>query len=138
MKKVTISIIVILVICVSSASIAASMFNTTNKLHEAAPIETKILVRPGAMKVDVFIGAFEKPGLTIQLCNANGKVLAQKRIGNSDKTTGVRFNMSELKDGNYHVVILRGKNKQVHTVELKTFFPEPSFYRVLSLKEKTL
>lgn len=121
MKKVIASLTLALAIGMFSESFAG------NKPASGDSFATKVFVRDGSTKLDIFVESTENDPLMITFQDAEGRILAKEQVRNSK--SGVRFDISDLKDGTYQVEITDGDTKQVESFELKS-----SFQRSLTLQ----
>lgn len=126
MKKILFSLAIVLAIGISSESFANHTFTSATQLKDSDPIRAQVRVRSESMKLDVFVEPAENDQVKISLLDAEGRTLATKRVRNSDSVGGIRFDVSDLKDGIYQVEITDGTTRQVEDVVLATFQPQRS------------
>ena len=126
MKKILFSLAMILAIGISSESFANHTFTSTLKSEDGDPFRAQVLVRSESMKLDVFVEPAENEHVKISLLDAEGRTLATKRVHDSENVGGIRFDVSNLKDGIYQVEITDGTTRQVESVALATFQPQRS------------
>ncbi|SEI54806.1 hypothetical protein SAMN05216327_102387 [Dyadobacter sp. SG02] len=81
-------------------------------------------------KIDVSVIKSEKE-VSVNVVDQFGHTLASKTIKKSESATRTRFDLSQLPDGPYKVVLIDGKDKEVKTIELNTQAVEAQ--RVVSL-----
>jgi hypothetical protein len=81
-------------------------------------------------KIDVSVVKADKE-VSVNVVDQFGHTLASKTIKKSDSATRTRFDLSQLPDGPYKVVLIDGKDKAVKTIELNTQAVEAQ--RVVSL-----
>lgn len=82
----------------------------------------------GTIDVNVLKGEI---AVSLNLVDQTGRTLASKSIKKSDNATRTRFDLSQLPDGAYKVVLIDGKHKEVKAIELNTQAVEA--HRVVSL-----
>lgn len=123
MKKTLFPLIVILLVSVSSVSFA----NNPATSVEDPTFQSRIILRPESMKLDVYAETVEKGHLKISLLDEEGRLISTQRVNKTIK--GIRFDIAKLQDGIYQIKITDGATKQVENVELKT-----SLQRSLSLQ----
>jgi len=70
-------------------------------------------------KIDVTIKKSEGKNMIIRLTDQTGKTLASVTVKN-DEDTRTRFDLSNLTDGDYEVVITDGTNKFIKPITLDT------------------
>lgn len=70
-------------------------------------------------KIDVTIKKSEGKNMQIRLTDQTGKTLASVTVKN-DEDTRTRFDLSNLTDGEYEVVITDGTNKVIKPITLNT------------------
>jgi len=127
MKKIIASLTLALAVGMFSQSFASSgpVSNTTPEDDNI--FQTKIFIRSGNTMLDVFVEPTEDASLFIKFRDAEGRVLAKEQINGSKN--GVRFDISDLEDGDYRVEISDGDTKQVESFKLTS-----SFQRSLTLQ----
>ncbi|MGN7886213.1 hypothetical protein ACN9ML_01925 [Dyadobacter endophyticus] len=81
-------------------------------------------------KIEVNVVKAEKQVL-VNIVDQLGYTLASKTIEKDDAATRTRFDLSELPDGTYKVVLIDGKHKEVKSIELNTRSVEAQ--RIVSL-----
>lgn len=123
MKKTLFPLIVTLLVSVSSVSFA----NNPATSVEDPTFQSRIILRPESMKLDVYAETVEKGHLKISLLDEEGRLISTQRVNKTIK--GIRFDIAKLQDGIYQIKITDGATKQVENVELKT-----SLQRSLSLQ----
>lgn len=122
MKKIFVSLMIVLTLGVSSVSFASNKLTSATKPESGDTFQAKVYVRSEIMKLDVFVEPAENANLIIRFLDSKGRTLATERVSNSKNASGVRFDVSDLKDGTYQVEITNGTAKQVEKVELETNF----------------
>ncbi|CAN5543264.1 hypothetical protein BH23BAC1_BH23BAC1_45770 [soil metagenome] len=118
MKKVFVSLMMILALGVSSESFASS--NVTTNPESEDSLQAQVYIRSDSMKIDVFVEPTENANLIIRIIDSKGRTIARESVKNNDEQYGVRFDVSGLKDGNYQVEIRNGSSILVENVELQT------------------
>lgn len=73
----------------------------------------------------------EQKAVSLNVIDQTGRTLASKSIKKSDNATRTRFDLSQLPDGSYKVVLIDGDHKEVKSIELNTQTEEA--HRVVSL-----
>ena len=106
------------------AALSAMTF-IANATDTVAPTKSKtfevaIYQSINTMKMNVMIDKEAGKDLLIELKNKNGDILASERVGKNDKTYHAKFDMSELEDGKYTFVFIKGNEKVTKEVELST------------------
>lgn len=81
-------------------------------------------------KIEVNVIKAEKE-VSVNIIDQLGYTLASKTIEKDDAATRTRFDLSELPDGTYKVVLIDGKHKEVKSIELNTRSVEAQ--RIVSL-----
>lgn len=129
MKKILVSLMIALTVGASSVSSASNKITSATKSEGGDSFQAKVFVRSESMKLDVFVEPAENATLMIRFLDSKGRTLATKRVSNSENVSGVRFDVSDLKDGTYQVEITKGTARQVVKVELETNFqPQRSLF----------
>jgi hypothetical protein len=126
MKTLFASLIIALTVSASSLTFARSSSDTL-------PLETSVVVRSQAMKIDVITPAGIQENIVIRLKDADGRTLIKKFVEQSEKASLSRFDLSNLADGVYKVEISDGTNKQVKEFTIHTTFPTVAVQRTVSL-----
>ena len=70
-------------------------------------------------KIEVNVIKAEKE-VSVNVLDQFGHTLASKTIDKDDAATRTRFDLSQLPDGSYKVVLIDGKHKEVKNIELNT------------------
>lgn len=129
MKTLIASVLLTCSLALSSNGFAKSETGTTHAIGEDT--KTRFWVASTANgKIDVSVIKAEKE-VSVNVVDQFGHTLASKTIKKSDNATRTRFDLSQLPDGPYKVVLIDGKNKEVRTIELNTQAVEAQ--RVVSL-----
>ncbi|WP_128547844.1 hypothetical protein [Larkinella soli] len=76
-----------------------------------------------AAKLNVMVAKEKGTQVSVQLLGENGQVLAIQRLSKHDTSVRTRFDLSELEDGKYTVVVTDGSSKTVKEVNLQTKRP---------------
>lgn len=74
-------------------------------------------------KVDVIVHPTESAKIIIRIKDSFGHSIATKTLSEVESGTRVRFDLSQLEDGLYHLSVWDGKNNQKQDIELKTVPP---------------
>ncbi|MBD2753277.1 hypothetical protein [Spirosoma validum] len=115
MKTLITSLLFALAIAGSSISFAQD----GNALADLTPI-TQTTVRPVLNgKVDVVVGKTDS-NLLIEVVDQQGRTLANKSINKQVVPSRIRFDLRELPDGVYELVITEGNTRQVSDIVLNT------------------
>ncbi|MEM9673159.1 MAG: hypothetical protein ACFB15_08365 [Cyclobacteriaceae bacterium] len=114
MKKVIASLTLALAVGILSPSFAA----TEPTAVSDDSFQIKFFVRSQNTSLDVFVERTDGTLLLVKFRDASGRVLAKGKI--ADDQGGVRFDMSNLKDGIYQVEVTDGDTKQIESFELKS------------------
>lgn len=77
-------------------------------------------------KVDVIVQSAESSKIVIRIKDSSGHNIASKTLSGVESGTRVRFDLSQLADGLYHVRVWDGENSQEKGIELKTAAPTPA------------
>lgn len=129
MKTLVTSLLVALSVAVSSISFAQAGKPVTN-MSDSTP-KTQTAIRPVKDgNVDVVIGKTDG-NLLIQITDQQGRTLASKPIYKQELTSRIRFNLNELPDGVYELVITEGTNRQVQDIFLNTHTSDT--YRTITM-----
>ena len=123
MKTLIASVIISLIAGISSASFAQTS-NSGSFKSTVAEQNSFVIYTLSTGKIDVAIEKPEGEKLLIQVVDADGLTLASKVIGKNSPVTRTRFDMNDLPDGVYHVVVTEGSEKQVKDVVLNTTFSD--------------
>ena len=118
MKRLISSLVIAAAVAMSSASFAQNN-HTFGVSKETSDVnfEVKSIVEG---KIDVTVMKNKGESLSIKLTDTNGNTLATKALDKNDPASRVRFNMNELPNGIYHVVITEGTFKETKEVILDT------------------
>jgi hypothetical protein len=130
--KMYVASIVIALTCVSTLSLANNPSSSPETGN--ASVQAAVVVRPEALKLDVLVGPNPNAAVMVHFMDERGSTLATRRLSKRDNPTRVRFDLSELADGQYTVRITDGSMIKTRQVELNTQFPTPSMYRTVSLQ----
>lgn len=118
MKKFISSVLVALALSASTVTFA-------NSDKEKAVASYQVGMYPSAevAKLNVVVAKEKGVALDVVLMNNNGLILATHRLSKNETTTRTRFDLSELQDGNYKVVVSDGSSKVIKEVNLLTKKP---------------
>lgn len=118
MKTLISSLVIAAAVAMSSASFAQSNHTfSVSKETKDVNFEVKSIVEG---KIDVTVMKNKGESLSIKLTDTNGNTLATKALDKNDPASRVRFNLNELPNGIYHVVITEGTFKETKEVILDT------------------
>ena len=111
----------VLVAFALSALPSFATYNSNNITTVAQDTEIKFWVVSGADgKIDVNVIKSEIKNLSIALIDRTGHTLATSNISSDSAATRTRFDLNALPDGEYRVILIDGKTRQVKTIELTT------------------
>lgn len=129
MKTLIASMLLTCSLALSSTGYAQSETAASNAI--AGETQTRFWVVPtGNGTIDVKVIKDEK-AVSLNVIDELGRTLASKSIKKSDNATSTRFDLSQLPDGSYKVVLIDGKHKEIKTIELNTQTTEAQ--RIVSL-----
>jgi hypothetical protein len=118
MKTLVTSLVIAATVALSSASFAQNK-NTFSVSKEMKDVQFQVnSIMQG--KIDVTVLKNKGESLSVKLTDTNGNTLAVKSLDKNDPTSRVRFNMNELPNGIYHVVVTEGAFKETKEVILDT------------------
>ncbi|KAA0988659.1 hypothetical protein [Dyadobacter aurulentus] len=103
----------------SSPSFAANTFDHSATSVENPEIRFWVVTGENG-KIDVNVIKSEIRNLSITLTDKSGHTLATSDISADSAATRTRFDLNALPDGEYQVILIDGKTKQVKTIELNT------------------
>jgi hypothetical protein len=129
MKTLIASVLLTASLALSSTGYAKS--GTVPSNLRAEEVETRFWVvttTNGKIEVNVIKAGKE---VSVNVIDQFGHTLASKTIEKDDAATRTRFDLSQLPDGAYKVVLIDGKHKEVKNIELNTRSVEAQ--RVVSL-----
>lgn len=95
----------------------------------------KVAVYPSTTtpsKLNVMVEREPGKAMNIYLRNADGYILATQYVSKKEGNFWLKFDLSDLQDGNYRVELVSGNDRSVHQVELSTKTAES--IRTLALK----
>lgn len=129
MKTLIASVLLTCSLALSSTGFAKSETSVSNSIGDGT--ETRFwVVSTGNGTIAVNVLKAEK-AVSLNLVDQTGRTLASKSIKKSDNATRTKFDLSQLPDGSYKVVLIDGKHKEAKTIELNTQTEEA--HRVVSL-----
>jgi hypothetical protein len=120
MKKIIASLTLALAVGMFSQSFASGDPALSTSLEDDNTFQTKVFVRSEGTALDVFVEPTKNTPLIISFRDADGRVLAKEQVSDSKK--GVRFDISDLENGSYHVEVTDGDTKQIESLELRSSF----------------
>ncbi|MFC5409036.1 T9SS type A sorting domain-containing protein [Larkinella bovis] len=118
MKTFISSVLVALAVSASTVT-----FANADKEKKAATYQVGMYPSAEAAKVNVMVAKEKGTALDVLLIDTNGTILATQRLGKNETTTRTRFDLSDLQDGSYKVVVSDGASKIVKEVNLQTKKP---------------
>ncbi|GAB3893162.1 hypothetical protein GCM10028803_07000 [Larkinella knui] len=128
MKKFIFSVFVALAVSASTVTFA----NTDNE-KAAGSYQVGMYPSLEAAKVNVLVAKEKGSFLNVQLLDAKGLVLATHRLNKNETATRTRFDLSQLEDGTYKIVVGDGASQVIKEVNLQTKTPvQPE--RLISLR----
>jgi xanthine/uracil permease len=132
MKNLFAAILVALTVSTASVSFAAT---TTTDNPQTAGVATPAVTfaQIEKSKLDVTVVNITDEPVIVRLFDSFGKNIASKNISKSETGTRVRFDLSSLADGVYHVKATTGKDTQVQRFELKTTAPAITTYKDVAI-----
>ncbi|GAB3334469.1 hypothetical protein GCM10027299_42710 [Larkinella ripae] len=106
-------------------AVSASTVTFANSDNEKAAAAYQVGMYPSAeaAKVNVTVAKEKGTSLDVLLLDGSGTVLATHHLNKSETTSRTRFDLSELQDGSYKVVVSDGSSKIVKEVNLQTKKP---------------
>lgn len=129
MKTLIASVLLTASLALSSTGYATS--GTAISSPGTEEVETRFwVVTTTNGKIEVNVIKAEKE-VSVNVIDQFGRTLASKTIEKDDAATRTRFDLSQLPDGAYKVVLIDGKHKEVKNIELNTRSVEAQ--RIVSL-----
>jgi hypothetical protein len=128
MKTLFASLLIAFTVGTSSITLAAGHPSAPGS--DPQPVQAVVIPKLKGMKLDVIVDANEHSAVTVRFLNDQGGILVKRRISKSDTPTLLRFDLSQLADGQYTVAISDGSNTQLQEVNLQT----PASLRTISLQ----
>lgn len=129
MKTLIASVLLTASLALSSTGYAKS--GTATFTPRAEEVETRFwVVTTTNGKIEVNVIKAEKE-VSVNVIDQFGHTLASKTIEKEDAATRTKFDLSQLPDGAYKVVLIDGKHKEVKNIELNTRSVEAQ--RIVSL-----
>ncbi|GAB3902499.1 hypothetical protein GCM10028803_29290 [Larkinella knui] len=121
-------------IALTLGSLSAS-FATDNKEVAEAKTTYRSVVYPviNSTKVRVNVIKDKSARIKISLKNEAGETLAVEQLGKGHESSAIRFDMNQLEDGIYQVVISDGTTQQVKEVKLQTSAPTVATERQIAM-----
>jgi hypothetical protein len=118
MKSFISSVLVALAVSASTVTFA----NSDNE-KEAGTYQVGLYPSAQNAKVNVMVAKEKGSLLSVQLLDGSGAVLVTQQLDKNETTTRTRFDLSQLQDGKYKVVVTDGASKIVKEVNLQTKTP---------------
>ena len=131
MKTLFASALLALTIATSSTSFAADNKETAGTKSTYQSVVYPVI---NTTKIRVNISKEKSTRINVSLKNEAGETLAVERLGKGHESSAVRFDLNELEDGIYQVVISDGNTKQVKEIKLKTNVPTVETERHIAMK----
>ncbi|RRB00700.1 hypothetical protein [Larkinella rosea] len=106
-------------------AISASAFTFANSDNTKTGTSYQVGLYPSleAAKVNVMVAKEKGADLNVLLLDGKGFVLATYKLDKNETTTRTRFDLSQLEDGEYKIVVSDGASKIVKEVNLQTKTP---------------
>ncbi|SDE85507.1 Por secretion system C-terminal sorting domain-containing protein [Dyadobacter soli] len=129
MKTLIASVLLTCSLALSTNGFAKSETGISNVVgDEIATRFWVVSTENGKINVNVLKG---EKAVSLNVVDQTGRTLASKSIKKSDSATRTTFDLSQLPDGAYKVVLIDGKHKEIKTIELNTETAEA--HRIVSL-----
>ncbi len=125
MKTAFASLLFALTLGTSSASFAQDQPDPS-----PASFQTKLYALEGVGIVDVVVANPDAKRLTVRLLDERGVTMASQPLTQTKAATRTRFDISDLRDGVYHVEVSDGSNKQTEEINLTTSAPVVSSRKI--------
>lgn len=104
-----------------SMAVSSNGFAQTNSASAAQNDDTKFSVVTGKNgKIDVTVVKSDGKTVSVKVVDKSGHTLASKMISKGNEATRTRFDLNQLPDGAYQVILIEGDNQQVKDIELNT------------------
>lgn len=126
MKTALASVLFAIGVSISTVSLASTP-------RDNAPFQSSVVAFPSTMKVDVIVQNPEGSNVTIRLVDKLGVVQATQKLNKHEKALRTRFDISDLADGVYHIVVTDGASTQTQEINVSTNTPTPVTYRTISI-----
>lgn len=106
-------------------TVSASTVTFANNDNEKASSSYHVGLYPSieAAKINVMVAKEKGTVLDVLLLDKQGVVLATHRLSKNETSTRTRFDMNELRDGVYTIVVSDGSSKVTKEVNLQTTKP---------------
>ncbi|MEO6287480.1 MAG: hypothetical protein ABIN80_21345 [Dyadobacter sp.] len=119
MKTLIASVLLTVSMAVSSTGFAHG--NPAASASTAQNDDTKFSVVTGKNgKIDVTVIKSDLKTVSVKVVDKSGHTLANKMISKGNAATRTRFDLNQLPDGAYQVILIEGDNQQVKDIELNT------------------
>ncbi|GAB3256609.1 hypothetical protein GCM10027347_18520 [Larkinella harenae] len=106
-----------------AVSTSTPTFANTDNEKKADSYQVGLYPSLEEAKVNVMISKEKGAALDVLLLDSKGLILATHRLNKSETVTRTRFDMSELQDGTYKIVVSDGSSKIEKEVNLQTKKP---------------
>ncbi|MFC5411980.1 T9SS type A sorting domain-containing protein [Larkinella bovis] len=103
--------------------------------HGMAPFQSSVVAFPSTMKLDVVVQKPVGSNVTIRLIDHLGSIQATQKLTRHENALRTRFDISDLADGIYQVVVTDGTTTQTQEIHIQTTAPTPipAPYRTISV-----
>lgn len=123
MKTLVSSLLVALFVTASTVSFARTDDRTPRESKTVAAFKVGVYPSVESTKLNVLIAKETGADISVQLRNEQGYVLATQWVSKKETSCRLRFDLSELEDGKYQVVVSDGTTKTVKEMNLATKTP---------------
>jgi hypothetical protein len=119
MKTLIASVLLTVSLAISSTGFAQS--TSESAAVSAQNDETRFWVVTGKTgKIDVNVVKSDLKKVSVNVVDQFGHTLASKNISKGNLATRTRFDLNNLPDGTYKVILIEGDQQQVKDIELNT------------------
>jgi len=123
MKTLVSSFLIALFATVSTVSFARIDDRAPRESKAAAAFKVGVYPSVESTKLNVLIAKEKGADISVQLRNEQGYILATQWVSRKETNCRLRFDLSELEDGKYQVVVSDGATKTVKEMNLATKTP---------------
>ncbi|GAB3032644.1 T9SS type A sorting domain-containing protein [Spirosoma pulveris] len=125
MKTLATSLLIAASLTISATGFAQDTHSVTT------PQKTPMTIQPTQSgKIDVVIGKTDGH-LSIDVVDQQGRTLSHKAVYKQDSNSRIRFDLSELPDGVYQLIVTEGTSRQTNAIVLNTQTSDT--YRTITL-----
>ncbi|SOD78716.1 hypothetical protein [Spirosoma fluviale] len=125
MKTLATSLLIAAILTFSATGFAQDSHSATTAQ------KTPLTIQPTQNgKVDVVLGKTDGH-LSIDVVDKQGRTLSHRVVYKQDSNTRIRFDLSELPDGVYELIVTEGANRQTNAIVLNTQWADT--YRIITL-----